>query len=49
MLHAGNNLEKAREVFTEAIKHRPCIRLTIRQSSGRWKNDGQYRQATGSW
>jgi hypothetical protein len=31
MLYAGNNLEKAREVFTVAIKHRPRIRLTIRQ------------------
>jgi hypothetical protein len=31
MLHAGNNLDKAREVFTAAIKHRPRIRLTIRQ------------------
>jgi hypothetical protein len=31
MLYAGNSLEKAREIFTEAIKHRPRIRLTIRQ------------------
>ena len=31
MLYAGNNLDKAREVFTEAIKHRPRIRLTIGQ------------------
>jgi hypothetical protein len=31
MLYAGNNLEKAREVFAAAIKHRPRIRLTIRQ------------------
>jgi hypothetical protein len=29
MLYAGNNLEKAREIFAEAIKHRPRIRLTI--------------------
>jgi hypothetical protein len=31
MLYAGNNLDKAREKFEEAIKHRPRIRLTIRQ------------------
>jgi hypothetical protein len=31
MLYAGNNLEKAREIFAKAVKHRPRIRLTIRQ------------------
>jgi hypothetical protein len=31
MLYAGSNLDKAREVFAAAIKHRPRIRLTIRQ------------------
>jgi hypothetical protein len=31
MLYAGNNLDKAREVFQRAVKHRPRIRLTIRQ------------------
>jgi hypothetical protein len=31
LLCAGNNLDKARAIFTEAIKHRPRIRLTIRQ------------------
>jgi hypothetical protein len=31
MLHAGSNLDKAREVFAAAIHHRPRIRLTIRQ------------------
>jgi hypothetical protein len=31
MLYAGNNLKKARELFAAAIKHRPRIRLTIRQ------------------
>jgi hypothetical protein len=31
MLYAGSNLEKAKDIFTEAIKHRPRIRLTIRQ------------------
>jgi hypothetical protein len=29
MMYAG--IEKARELFAEAIKHRPRIRLTIRQ------------------
>jgi hypothetical protein len=27
----GSNLDKAREVFAAAIKHRPRIRLTMRQ------------------
>jgi hypothetical protein len=31
MLYGGNNLEKARKLFADAIKHRPRIRLTIRQ------------------
>jgi hypothetical protein len=31
LLYAGNDLDKARELFREAIKHRPRIRLTIRQ------------------
>ena len=31
MLYASSNLDKARQIFTEAIKHRPRIRLTIRQ------------------
>jgi hypothetical protein len=31
MLYAGNNLERARQLFAEAVKHRPRIRLTIRQ------------------
>jgi hypothetical protein len=31
MLWAGSSLDKAREVFESAIKHRPRIRLTIRQ------------------
>jgi len=33
MLYAGRSLDKAREVFAEAIYHRPRIRLTIRQQS----------------
>jgi hypothetical protein len=31
LLYAGNSLAKARAAFDEAIKHRPRIRLTIRQ------------------
>jgi hypothetical protein len=31
MLYAGSNLDKARDIFTAAVKHRPRIRLTIRQ------------------
>jgi hypothetical protein len=31
LLYAGNNLDKARELFAEAVKHRPRMRLTIRQ------------------
>jgi hypothetical protein len=31
LLYASNNLDKAREMFITAIKHRPRIRLTIRQ------------------
>ena len=43
LLYAGNNLDKARELFAEEVKRRPRIRLTIRQrgaccSSGRCHN-----------
>jgi hypothetical protein len=31
LLYAGNNLEKARDLLAKAIKHRPRIRLTLRQ------------------
>ena len=31
MLYAGSSLGEAREIFAEAIKYRPRIRLTIRQ------------------
>lgn len=31
LLYAGNNLDKARKLFADAIEHRPRIRLTIRQ------------------
>jgi hypothetical protein len=31
MPYAGNNLDRARMIFDRAIKHRRCIRLTIRQ------------------
>jgi hypothetical protein len=31
LLYAGNNLERARQIFANAIQFRPRIRLTIRQ------------------
>ena len=31
LLYAGYNLAKAEDIFAGAIKHRPRIRLTIRQ------------------
>ena len=31
LLYAGNNLDKAREIFAKAVKHRPRITVTIRQ------------------
>jgi hypothetical protein len=31
LLYAGNNLDKARDIFAQAVKRRPRIRLTIRQ------------------
>ena len=31
MLYAGNSLGRAQEIFAGAIRHRPRIRLTIRQ------------------
>jgi hypothetical protein len=31
MLYAGSNLDKAGDVFAKAVKHRPRIRMTIRQ------------------
>jgi hypothetical protein len=31
LLYAGNNLSKAEDIFARAIRHRPRIRLTIRQ------------------
>jgi hypothetical protein len=31
LLYAGNDLDKAREMFSTVVKHRPQIRLTIRQ------------------
>ena len=33
LLYAGTNLEKAHELFAEAVKHRPRILLTIRQGT----------------
>jgi hypothetical protein len=35
MLYAGNNLDKAHDIFAAAVKHRPKIRLTIRQRTTR--------------
>jgi hypothetical protein len=49
MLYAGNNLEKARNLFADAIKHRPRIRLTIRQRTRvlyRWPEEWPNRQAS---
>jgi hypothetical protein len=31
MLYAGSSLDKARRIFAQTVKHRPGIRLTIRQ------------------
>lgn len=31
LLYAGSNLERVRDLFVNAVKHRPRIRLTIRQ------------------
>jgi hypothetical protein len=33
LLYAGNSLDRARSIFEQAIKHRPRIRLTIRQQT----------------
>jgi hypothetical protein len=33
MLYAGNNLDKARNIFAKAVMHRPRITLTIRQQT----------------
>jgi hypothetical protein len=35
MLYAGNNLDKARRIFERTLRHRPRIRLTVRQRCGR--------------
>jgi hypothetical protein len=31
LLYAGNSLDKAPEIFVTTVRHRPRIRLTIRQ------------------
>jgi hypothetical protein len=31
LLYAGNSLAKAEDIFARAVRHRPRIRLTIRQ------------------
>ena len=33
MLYAGSNLDKARKIFVTTVKHRPRIKLTIRQQT----------------
>jgi hypothetical protein len=33
LLYAGDNLDKAREIFAKAIMHRPRIRIMIRQKT----------------
>jgi hypothetical protein len=33
LLYAGNHLGRAQEIFANAIRHRPRIRLTIKQRS----------------
>lgn len=33
LLYAGNDLEIAKDIFAKAVKHRPRIRLTIRQQT----------------
>ena len=35
LLYAGNNLKTAQEMFVNAIKHRPRIRLAIRRRDAR--------------
>jgi hypothetical protein len=43
LLYAGNSLGRARSVFERAIKHRPRIRLTLRQRTrllDRWPPRG---------
>ena len=33
LLYAGDNLERARQIFANAVQFRPQIRLTIRQQT----------------
>jgi hypothetical protein len=37
MLYAGTNLAKAQAIYFAEIKHRPRIRLTIRQRTRVWQ------------
>ena len=42
LLYAGNNLEQARQLFANAVKHRPRVRLTIRRRTrviDRWPQE----------
>jgi hypothetical protein len=42
MLYAGNNLDKARDIFARAIKHRPVTRqVEVAQPSGRKRGPGR--------
>jgi hypothetical protein len=44
LLYAGIDLEKARDIFAQAVKHRPRIKLTIRQRTRvlqRWPDEGK--------
>lgn len=43
LMYAGNNFDKAQTIFAEAVKHRPRIRLTIRQRTRvlrQWPEEG---------
>jgi hypothetical protein len=46
LLYADNNLDKARAIFAQAIKHRPRIRLTIRQRARVLRQYPPARKAT---
>jgi hypothetical protein len=37
LLYAGNNFNRAQHIFANALRHRPRIRLTIRQRTRVWQ------------
>jgi hypothetical protein len=44
MLHAGNRIEKARQIFDDAVRRRPGRRYMIRQGTSvlrKWPDDSQ--------